>query len=114
LEPDLAFFRRHGRIRARPLTPTNRPLAAWEDLKRSDDAAILQHSRRARRFLLAQILRLLEPPFLEDVQTDPEIHAMHLQPPNAWKQFQQQLSTYDLRWDPKGCRYVWKKRTEDE
>jgi hypothetical protein len=101
-ENELDQYRTWSLLRAKPLVPTDRPLATLERL----EAAPRPRSALDRRLVMNELLHLIEPVYA----TKPDRWGNRL--PNGpdaegwWKATVASVERLRLRWDPKKSSYV--------
>ncbi len=107
-ESPVAYFRKHGRLRARPLTPPASPLSVLDRAYKSVSRAYsneLWDSRASdeKLMLMNQLLRLVDSVY--DIR--PGLHGMKFRPwgdpEPGWRQMVAEFAKLHIRWDaPKG------------
>jgi hypothetical protein len=111
-ESHVAYFRKHGSLRTKPLVPTDRPLEALDRLSRSVRRAFRETNdpdNDERRCLLGnQVLRLMDSVY----RVEPDVFGDLLpsfdeEDAERRRQIITQASSLKIRWDARQIKYIF-------
>ncbi len=115
VEQHVEFFRKEGRLRARPLAPTNDPVGIIQRIERSPDWIYRKEGgsnfQQYGNMLRGQILRLLLPVY-RGPGFDPDYgFAPQRDPETAWKEVIGDVARQGISWDASHTTYKRKDGT---
>lgn len=112
-ESHVAYYRTNGKLRARPLVPTDNPLRVVAKLETSQQWTFSDHPgwnghARGRVFVMNQVLRLVDTVYrLENDIYGQKISIRH-DVDERWKLILDEFSKLDVRWDSENNVYTFR------
>jgi len=116
VERHVEYFRQHGRIRAKPLVPTDRPIAVPEKLMRSGQWIFSKdfasgESNSGKSMVMTQILKVLRTVYRTNIRFHKFANREGTEADGAWKKIASEITGLDIRWDSSKDRYTFKDGT---